>query len=85
MQGNHNTERGLKKSTVPMLENKSSKSEKGGEGKEGTKQRLNFGILGTVLNGNFVFHLHGILREHKPGIRQEDLISVSQVLYGNGT
>jgi hypothetical protein len=40
------TQRGVKKKhgTVPMFENKSSKSENGGGGKEGTKQRLNFGI-----------------------------------------
>lgn len=58
---------------------------KGGGGrKEGTKERLNCGILATLLNGSFVFHLHDVFQEHKPGLKQ-DLISVSLVLYGNET
>jgi hypothetical protein len=32
-----------------------------------------------------VFYLHDGFREHKPGIKQEDLISISLVLYGNET
>jgi hypothetical protein len=68
MQGKiHNIERGTKirkHGTVQTFENSSNIS-KNKVGVGGTKERLNDGILATLLNWNFVFHLHNVFREHK--------------------
>ena len=41
----------------------------GGGREAGTKERLNYEILATVLNGKFVFDLRFGFREHKRGIQ----------------